>query len=214
MAHTLTRRDVLFDWAIAIALLAFAALTIFIGHDLDPETAAQVQVQPWAEYALAAAVMLPLAWRRRYPLTVLVVVGAAFLAFRYAGVYEGTMSSIALFLALFTAGAQSQHPARDWVRGGVVAASMVVVVSALLRQQEYVGLDMLIFSSYSIMANVAYFVAGWLLGDARRTRQRYERELSSGRSSSPPSGRTARAGRSSTSASASRGSCTTWWPTT
>jgi signal transduction histidine kinase len=121
--------------------------------------------------------MLPLAWRRRYPLTVLVIVGGVFLVYRYVGVWEGTASSIALFLALYSAGALSQHPARDWVRGGVVAVSLVVVVAQLIGQQEYVGFDLLVFSSYTIATNVAYFVAGWLLGNAERTRRRYEREL-------------------------------------
>ena len=171
------RRDVLIDWAVTITLLGFAALTVFIAHDLDLADVGPTQVSLWAEYALTVALMMPLAWRRRYPLTVLVVVGAVFLVYRYVEVHEVTASSVALFLALYSAGALSQRPARDWVRGGVVAASMATVVVQLLGEQEFVGLDLFVFSSYAIALNVAFFVAGWLLGDAQRTRRRYEREL-------------------------------------
>jgi signal transduction histidine kinase len=170
------RRDVFIDVAIAVTLLGFAALTVFIAHDLELD-AGGARVPLWAEYAFTVALMVPLAWRRRYPLTVLVVVGAVFLVYRYVEVREITASSVALFLALFSAGALSQHRARDWVRGGVVAASMATVVVQVLGEQEYVGLDLFVFSSYAIALNVAFFVAGWLLGDAQRTRRRNEREL-------------------------------------
>jgi hypothetical protein len=110
MANTPDRRDILIDWAIALMLFGLAALTLFLADDLRLAPEGGALVPPWAEYALSAALMLPLAWRRRYPLTVLVIVGGVFLVYRYVGVWEGTASSIALFLALYSAGALSQHP--------------------------------------------------------------------------------------------------------
>jgi len=177
MDGTLNRTDARIDWAIALVLLGFAALTVFIASDLEVASMGSARVPLAAEYALTVALMLPLAWRRRYPLTVLVTVGVTFLVYRYAGVREITASSIALFLALTSAGALSQHRARDWVRAGVVVVSMASVVLQLLEQQEYVGFDLLVFSSYAVALNGAFFAAGWLLGDAQRTRRRYEREL-------------------------------------
>ena len=171
------RRAALIDWGVALALLGFGALSVFIANDLDTEGEYAARVPLWAEYALTAAVILPVAWRRRYPLSILIVVGAAFLVHRVAEVNEITMSSIALFLALFAAGALSQHPARDRVRGGIVAVTMTLLGWQLWGEQEYVGLDLFVLSSYAIALNLAFFVTGWLLGDAHRTRRRNEAEL-------------------------------------
>ena len=151
------RRTALIDWGVAIALLGFAALSVFIANDLDTEGEFTARVPLWAEYALTAAVILPLAWRRRYPLSILIVVGAAFVVHRVAEVNEITMSSIALFLALFAAGALSQHPARDRVRGGIVAVTMTLLGWQLWGEQEYVGLDLFVLTSYSVALNLAFF---------------------------------------------------------
>jgi signal transduction histidine kinase len=170
-------REQRIDLAVAVAMMGFAALSVFIANDLDTDGEFTARVPRWAEYALTALVILPVAWRRRSPLAILVVVGAAFVVHRVAEVNEITMSSIALFLALFTAGALSQHPARDWIRGGVVAVTMILLGWQLWGEQEYVGLDLFVLSSYSIALNLAFFVTGWLLGDAQRTRRRNEAEL-------------------------------------
>jgi signal transduction histidine kinase len=177
MKDTMDRRAALIDWGVALALLAFGALSVFLANDLDTEGEYAARVPLWAEYALTAAVVLPLAWRRRSPLLILIIVGAAFVVHRVAEVNEITMSSIALFLALFTAGALSRHRARDWVRGGVVAVTMALLGWQLWGEQDYVGLDLFVLSSYSIALNLAFFVTGWLLGDAQRTRRRNEAEL-------------------------------------
>lgn len=173
---TITRRELAIDAGIALSLMGFALLSVFITNDLIDDSEAS-RVPLWAEYALTVVLFLPLLWRRRYPLTVLVVVGAVFVVYRLAEVAEFSSSSIALFLALFTAGALSEHPARDWVRGGTVAVSMVLVAVQLSGDQEYIGLDLFLLVGYSVALNVAFFVAGWLLGDAQRTRRRNEAEL-------------------------------------
>src|SRR5690606_21174209 len=43
--------------------------------------------------------------------------------------------------------------------------------------QEYVGLDLFVLTSYSVALNLAFCIAGWLLGDAQRTRRHNEAEL-------------------------------------
>jgi signal transduction histidine kinase len=176
MSDTSTRPGALIDGIVAATLLGVALLTVFITHDLELRDE-PAHVPLWAEYALTVALMVPLAWRRRFPLAILVAVGGAFMAYRVAGVYEFTASSIALFLALFTAGAHSEHPARDWIRGGIIGVSMALLVWSLFDVQDYAGFDQLVFSTLAVAQNVAFFVAGWLLGDAYRTRRRNEAEL-------------------------------------
>jgi signal transduction histidine kinase len=176
MPERIVRRSALTDWVIAVTLLGVALLTVFISHDLHLREVPS-RVPLWVEYALTVALTVPLIWRRRFPLAVLIVVGGVFIAYRLAGVYEFTVSSIVLFLALFTAGALSQHRSRDWIRAGVVGVSMVLVVWSIFEEQDYVGLDQLVFGTLAVAQNVAFFAAGWLLGDAYRTRRRNEAEL-------------------------------------
>jgi TctA family transporter len=74
------------------------------------------------------AVSLPLAFRRRAPLVVLVVVAAAFIGLQARYVAETQLSSVCLFLALFTAGAW----AVDRTMARVVRLVVVIVMFAWL----------------------------------------------------------------------------------
>jgi signal transduction histidine kinase len=167
----------LIDWVVAVGLTSFALLSVFIAADVLPADEVDVRVPWWVAYVLTVAMTMPLAWRRRRPVEVLAVVGALFVVYRLAKVPEGTLSTITIFLALFSAGAYSIHPARDWVRGGVVAASFALVSWQLLEANDFVTFDALVLGGFTVGFNVAFFAAGWLLGDAWRTRRAHEREL-------------------------------------
>ncbi|MGB3441540.1 MAG: sensor histidine kinase [Actinophytocola sp.] len=71
----------------------------------------------------SAALPVPLAVRRRFPLAVLLVVGVLFIAAQVRQIGDNLIPSIVLFLALYTEGAweRSRSTAR-WSRIGVIAA--------------------------------------------------------------------------------------------
>ncbi|HVR31425.1 MAG TPA: histidine kinase [Acidimicrobiia bacterium] len=116
--------------------------------------------------------------RRVAPLTVGLLVGFGFTAFRLLKVPEGPMSSVAVFVALYAVGAfaaDARH--RNLVRGLVVAASMAALVVSLVADSEFVSIESVTFVLFSVGLNVAFFVAAWMLGDATRRRGEYEVEL-------------------------------------
>src|SRR5690606_14421362 len=98
----------------AAVLFVFAWLADSVNRAALPELSDGL---PVSDLVVLGATVLPIALRRRFPLSVLTVVTAAFLVCRFEDVPEFTATSLALFIALFAAGAYSRHRMRDVVRG-------------------------------------------------------------------------------------------------
>src|SRR3954463_5666267 len=161
--------------AVASALLARAA-------DFD---IGRTPPSPLEEILWCLAVSLPVAFRRRAPLVVLVVVAAAFIGLQARYVAETQLSSVCLFLALFTAGAW----AADRTMARAVRLVVVVVMFAWLadglsataaaaERVQGKAADQLLPPATATMiwvtaVNVLYFGAAWFFGDLawRQARQ-------------------------------------------
>src|SRR3954463_6385010 len=161
--------------AVASALLARAA-------DFD---IGRTPPSPLEEILWCLAVSLPLAFRRRAPLVVLVVVAAAFIGLQARYVAETQLSSVCLFLALFTAGAW----AADRTMARAVRLVVVVVMFAWLadglsataaaaERVQGKAADQLLPPATATMiwvtaVNILYFGAAWFFGDLawRQARQ-------------------------------------------
>ena len=95
------RWDVVTGLLVAAGMLVSVLLYRSVGSGEDGAvTISAVETVLWS-----LAVTLPLTLRRRYPVPILLVVSIAFIGMQSRSVTEGTMSSIALFSALYTAGA-------------------------------------------------------------------------------------------------------------
>lgn len=164
------------DRVIAVALLALSWLSLFVAHDVGGEEARSL-IEPWVEYVLVAAMVIPLAWRRVRPLTVLAVVTPVALLIWGLEVPDQLGPSVALFLALYTAGARSDHRLRDPLRVLACVGTMALVFLKIFTEARYVGFDLLVLGGYFVATNGGYLAAAWLLGDATRTRFANEREL-------------------------------------
>ena len=165
------------DLLVVLALLGLGAFGIFLAHDVQPDEVRSL-LPMWGDYLALAFLLAPLVFRRRSPLTVGLMIGLGFTAFRLLKVPEGPMSSVAVFVALHAVGAFSDQPRRrDLVRSVVIGTGMIALVAALLDDAEFVNLDSLTFVLFSVGLNVAFFVAAWMLGDATRERTEDEVEL-------------------------------------
>lgn len=164
------------DWLIVAALTGYSWLAIFVAHDLGGEDFATA-LPRWLEYVLVASMAVPLAWRRVRPLVILAVVTCLCLVVWGFEIPDAVAPAVAFYLAVYTAGAYSEHPLRDRARGLAVAAAGALVVFQLFDQQRYLGFDALVFATFAVVANIAYFVLAWILGDATRRHHRDRREL-------------------------------------
>src|SRR5690606_41770529 len=106
-------------------LFACGWMAEIVNRSALPEFADEV---PASDVALLAVTILPLAFRRRFPLTVLSIVTAAFLVTRFAEVPEFTSTSLTVFLALLPAGAYRRHRMRAWVRVAVIGVPLGTVI--------------------------------------------------------------------------------------
>ncbi len=173
------------DTLLAVAVTAAVLTSMWI--DTGPLREALVtlgqEVPPtrpvW--YVSGLLMGLPLALRRRYPLTVLLVSTAAFSAFRLTEAPEGTFSAIVPFLAVYSAGVYGRPGWRNAARGLAMAGFAATLGANLFQLADQLAglsggelrLTVSVQIVYSVLYNLLFFLAAWLLGDAvRRARQR------------------------------------------
>ncbi|MFD4193762.1 sensor histidine kinase [Amycolatopsis thermoflava] len=122
-----------------------------------------------------AALTLPLALRRRFPLVVLAVVGVVFIAAQVRRIGDGFMPSVALFQAIYSAGAwaRDRRWAR-WTRIAVIVAMFtwlaVGLVWFLVEPSPFPGargpLDPVLATVlYQVVFNLMFFLAAYFFGD-------------------------------------------------
>ena len=164
------------DWLLPAGMLAFAALAIFIVRDVAPEEV-ESRLNIVGDLALTAALIAPLLWRRQAPLVTASIIGPVFALYRILKVPEGSVSTFAVFIAIFAAGAYSFSDRRNAVRAIASGWSAIALGASILGETEYVGFDFLTIILLNFGVNIAFFAAAWLLGDAFRKRREDAIEL-------------------------------------
>nr|WP_233158988.1 histidine kinase [Actinophytocola xanthii] len=166
------RHDVL----IALAVLTGAVVVILLVNSAGIFTFGSAP--PMLEQlAWGFAVSAPLAVRRRFPLAVLLVVGALYIAAQARQTGDNLVPSIALFLAVYTSGAwERNRTVARWSRIAVIVAMFtwlgVGVIRYLAGPQEpfedAVGpFDPVIAAVlYNVVFNLLYFLSAYFFGDA------------------------------------------------
>lgn len=162
------------DVWLAVALAAAATLTsllyVRMGFYENPAPL-------WLTVLGIALCTAPLAFRRRYPTAVAVVVAIGFFVCGQFEVPEILVINICLFIALYAVGAWEQNRRLGfWVRFGITAAMLVWVVIALTITSSdpdaFPGAPRSgIFSAFAtfavlqIITNLMYFVGAFIFGE-------------------------------------------------
>ncbi len=161
------------DVTIAAVLLAMTAVAVRLAIDAAPPgTYDTPSTAAWL--TIVVALTLPLALRRRFPLSVLVAVTIA--NFFVSDIRELGMSIIIYWVALYSAGAYGRPGRRDWVR----ALSVLVVLGTVL---DRLGIDG--FTGRTAVLNTVFLVgfhaffdaAAWIAGDTMAARRATEASL-------------------------------------
>jgi signal transduction histidine kinase len=174
------------------AVLA-GALALGTGLSVLLYTVGEVYKNPapwWATALFLVFSTAPLAYRRRYPLLVAVIVAAAYMLGMIARVPELLFGSINLFVALYSAGAWGQHRGRAMlVRGCIIVAMFLWLFLDLgIRFANPELLDELIpgdapiqsavaISVLNVIINLLYFGAAYFFGDRAWASARDRAEL-------------------------------------
>lgn len=160
--------------AAAITVVAFAGFRAYTA--VFDENGIEAPAT-WISVSLLLVTCVPLVWRRVFPLSVALVVGAAFTALRWIEVPEFDMSSLALFVALYSAGAFGGRW-RHLTRAAVVLPSLALIGYRLVVVDgDLAGGDLLWIRVSTVLLNVGFFAAAWWLGDGARRRRLAETDL-------------------------------------
>jgi signal transduction histidine kinase len=180
-AHPLAA-DTLLAAAVTAATLAGVWVESVPLRDALLALGSPVPEPDWRWYASGLAMGTALAFRRRFPLTVLGVSTLAFGAFRITDAPEGTFSSVVPFVAVYSAGVYGRPGRATWVRAlamlgmaGTLFVGLRGIDAADLPQLSgrELRLTLTVQFAYAVLFNLLFFLAAWLLGDAvRRSRSR------------------------------------------
>ena len=128
---------------------------------------------------LTIVLLVPLAFRRRFPLAVLVIISIMIVIYRYLDIPEGTFTAYAFIFALFNAGAYGNRKWRNWIR----SFSIVIAVLNLVYMIFYVNdtwsfpRATMVPQLFAILFNLFLFGAAWWIGDIFRIRFDREKQL-------------------------------------
>jgi signal transduction histidine kinase len=151
-------------------------MAVRVGIDTAPPGYRPPPTVVWV--SLTLALVLPLAWRRHYPLLVLIVVTVVFFPYRIVDVPDLTVSVVVWWLALYSAGAYGHPRWKDRVRALNVTAALGFLAYRLLGNVDTLAQGpVLLRALFFILFNVAFVVAAWVFGDAVAARRQYERQL-------------------------------------
>jgi signal transduction histidine kinase len=133
-------------------------------------------VSPWVAIALVGLLMLPLVWRRRFPLAVLLVMTGTLLLYEYFDLPENIWQANAFWLALYGAGAYGGERWRDRVRVVAIAAVTAWVIYMLFwTGPPQSGIERVLVVVVTVASYLLFFVWVWWFGDVMRSRG--EREV-------------------------------------
>jgi len=155
------RRAVALDAVIALAYVAFAVVLASARH---PAHALPTRLGPWEDGALLAAVGLPVAGRRLWPVAALTVAVVASIGALALGMLHDPM--LASALCLYTVA--TRRPRRRWLPAGAVAiVGVAAVVATALAGTSPTGRGAWLGTG---LLGIALLAGSWLLGRAARTR--------------------------------------------
>ncbi|MET4583869.1 signal transduction histidine kinase [Conyzicola nivalis] len=187
------RRDAIGAALLAVGATVSAMLYTRVGYFLDLDAEPTLHPAPaWVSAIMIIAIAAPLAWRRRYPEVVAVVVSVAFFLTPTLRVPEALFGSISLFIAIYSVGA--------WSRNRLAATVTVTRILIIIGMFVWIGVQLVltvddpnsmpgysrsgVFSAFAsfavinVLTNLLYFGGAYYFGSTayRSARERAELE--------------------------------------
>ena len=170
---SINRHPTITDGMIALVLSGLALLQLSIYWELRQPVA----VPPTVAIALTLLIILPLTWRRRFPLAVMVIMTVLLLVHRYFEIPEGNFTGNSLLLGLLSAAAFGGKW-RTWVCGVTYAVIMGYATygTIIADLSDFEG-NQVLFRVMALIWTYFIFGAAWWFGSVMRSRREREAEL-------------------------------------
>lgn len=177
------RHDLWLGLTITATAMLSAVLVNSMGAFTFGEAPALGEQLTWA-----VALTVPLIWRRQFPVAVVLIIGALFIAAQARRNGDNLLPSIALFMAVYALGAWGQNRVvARWVRIGVIAAMFTWLAISfgrmlMLPAPDFEGaagpLDpILAMVLFQVGMNVFFFLLGYHFGNVAWLSARRNHEL-------------------------------------
>lgn len=171
--RAITPKQLKGDFALAGALLVLAILSATLGLAVGFYRDSTAPM--WQGLIYCAALTVPLAWRRKAPSVVTILVGIAFMSGALLKVPDMYVGSVAFFIAMYSLGAWSTNRRRAFlVRASVIAGMFIWMFISLFYQganDEGGWGDVGLFSPFAayalltMLVNIAFFGGAYYMGD-------------------------------------------------
>lgn len=158
--------------ALVIAIGASATVTLYSAAEFFDEP-----TEPWKAVLMVLGISGPLVWRRRYPVTVTVVVSVVYVIGVNNAVPEVLFSNIAIFAGMYSIGAWSTSRRRAFIARIIIVVGMFLWLfweltraafdTSLAPDDSGVGLIApgVAVGLITVITNILYFAGAWAFGD-------------------------------------------------
>ncbi len=170
------RNDILIGIAAMVGSTFSFVLSTSTGYQIFDNPPSRLEQVAWA-----VAVTAPLMWRRRFPEAMMLIISAAYIGSQFRHAQEPQLSQIALFTAIYTAGAWSRNRRVSQLsRAGVIVAMFAWLGIAIAIQLPDMPANafstaagplppLLASIMTSLLINVLYFGFAYYFGDQAGT---------------------------------------------
>lgn len=171
------------DAVLAFALFGLALALNDVGFDQGPPAPWMTPPAYWLAVVLLALTLLPLSFRRLAPLVAMLLGVTGLGLTRVLYVPEYTLSSIALFFYIYSAGRWGSERLRTPLRWVAVTVVLGVLAWAVYEERQFRTLGLISTRSYvlasvvGILGNLVFLIGPWVLGNVTRARAQRERDL-------------------------------------
>lgn len=171
------------DVALASVMVAFALAQNDVGYETGSIYPWAVLPRYWIAVVLLVLTLAPVAVRRRFPFTALMAGTTGILFLRLLHVPEYQVSTIALFLVLYSSGRWGDERWRNPLRAVAVLMVLVALTAGIIEERRFLTAGFMTERSYvlattvGVSFNLVFIAAAWVLGNVTRARADREREL-------------------------------------
>lgn len=166
LLSSLDKHPIITDSIIALVLVGLALVNLRTYWDLQSP-----QISPYLAVILTILAILPLIWRRRFPLAVFIIVLGMIILLQALNVPEMNFTLVASFVALFSAAAYGHKHRQLVCTFGVIIMIGGLTWETMISSAAFFSENIFLYQFYTIFWNSLLILGIWWFGNTFRISQ-------------------------------------------